>query len=64
MTITANLSTNLATFPGATIPTPRATAHLDNSMCTCGQDLYVHRSKHCPRCGITLHCAHPLTSAA
>ena len=64
MTITANLSTNLATFLGATIPTPRATAHLDNSMCTCGQDLDVHRSKHCPRCGITLHCAHPLTPAA
>jgi len=46
------------------IPMPRATARLAVSMCTCGQDLDVYTSKHCPRCGITLHHAHPLTPAA
>ena len=54
----------MPTLIGATFPTPRATAHLDPSMCTCGQDLDVYHSKHCPRCGITLHHAHPLTPAA
>ena len=58
----------LATFIGASVPTPvptpRATAHLDTSICTCGQDLDIYRSRHCPRCGITLHHAHPLAPAA
>ena len=54
----------LATLIGASVPTPRATVHLGTSICTCGQDLDVYRSKHCPRCGITLHCARPLTPAA
>jgi hypothetical protein len=54
----------MSSLIGATIPTPRANAHLNISMCTCGQDLDVYRSKHCPRCGITLHHAHPLTPAA
>ena len=52
-----------ATIP-TPIPTPWATPHVDASMCSCGQDLDVYRSRHCPRCGITLHCAHPLTPAA
>jgi hypothetical protein len=68
MTITTNLSPNLATFLDAAIPTPfpmpTATAHLDTSMCSCGQDLDVHRSRHCPRCGITLPYPHPLIPAA
>ena len=46
------------------VPVPRATAHLDISMCTCGQDLDVHRSRHCPRCGITLRYEHPVIPAA
>ena len=51
------------TLVGATVPMPPATARLASSMCTCGQDLDVYRSNHCPRCGITLH-PHPLTPAA
>ena len=51
------------TLVGATVPMPPATARLASSMCTCGQDLDVYPSNHCPRCGITLH-PHPLTPAA
>jgi hypothetical protein len=49
---------------GTTVPTPRVISHLATLICTCGQDLDVYRSKHCPRCGIVLHCAHSLTPAA
>ena len=60
---TPTLATSSA--PASPRPSPRrATAHLDTSMCTCGQDLDVYRSRRCPRCGITLHHAHPLAPAA
>ena len=50
---------------GATISRPGlATAYLVASTCTCGQDLDVSGSKHCPRCGITLHRSHTLVPAA
>jgi len=50
---------NMATSIRATTPQPaQVLAHLATSMCACGQDLDMYRSKHCPRCGITLHPTH------
>jgi hypothetical protein len=56
---------NMATSIGATTAQPaQARAHLVTSMCACGQDLDIYRSKHCPRCGITLHPTHSFAPAA
>ena len=54
---------SMATAIGATTRQPaQATAPLVTSICACGQDLDVYRSKHCPRCGVTLR--HLLAPAA
>ena len=48
---------------GAVSPESRQ-ANIVTPMCSCGQDLDVYSSKHCPRCGITLHLTHSYAPAA
>ncbi len=56
---------SIATSVRVATPEPaQVVAHLGTSMCGCGQDLDVYRSKHCPRCGITLHRTHSFVPAA